>query len=566
MTKTKIKLKGGPMEKQNEANKIRWNIANAMTCVLETIKESKGKVKKTNQYETALERLKSLYSLTVTQLWILCYAIERKLEEEDSTGLKNVASFMDVPAMQIISWNKDVKVLVNKGFLEWQRQNVFFEPTSELLESLFDNSSFIPPEKRELDETDFLNQFADRYESRREESMSARAIQRELGMLEKRHSKLGMIKRVMAEIEDPNSRFFLYDVTHDLMRLGVSHLNATICDLYDGEDRYKIASQMMDETHELFKKGLLEFSTKGNLTEARVTLSTKGKKLVLAEKAFLFEDTINDKNLIKNEDIKSKKLFYSPENQYEIEQLKNALQEDNLNKIQKRLSDDGLPTGVAILLHGAPGTGKTETVYQIAKETGRSIVHVDISEAKSAWFGESEKRIKKIFTSYKNACEINQKKGEKIPILLFNEADALISKRKDDTSGSVAQTENAIQNIILEELENLKGIFIATTNLAGNLDKAFERRFLFKIKFENPSKEAKASIWMNKLSWLDQSAAEKLADQFDFSGGQIDNIVRKAAMNEVISGNKPNVEELHSMCKLEKLDPNSSTLRIGFGV
>lgn len=566
MTKTKIKLKGGPMEKQNEANKIRWNIANAMTCVLETIKESKGKVKKTNQYETALERLKNLYSLTVTQLWILCYAIERQLEKEDSTGLKNVASFMDVPAMQIISWNKDVKVLVNKGFLEWQRQNVFFEPTSELLESLFDNSSFIPPEKRELDETDFLNQFADRYESRREESMSARAIQRELGMLEKRHSKLGIIKRVMAEIEDRNSRFFLYDVTHDLMHHGDSHLNATICDLYDGEDRYKIASQMMDETHELFKKGLLEFSKKGNLAEARVALSSKGKKLVLAEKAFLFEDTINDKNLIKNEDIKSKRLFYSPENQYEIEKLKNALQEDNLNKIQKRLNDDGLPTGVAILLHGAPGTGKTETVYQIAKETGRSIVHVDISEAKSAWFGESEKRIKKIFTSYKNACEINQKKGEKIPILLFNEADALISKRKDDTSGSVAQTENAIQNIILEELENLKGIFIATTNLAGNMDKAFERRFLFKIKFENPSKEAKASIWMNKLSWLDQSTAEKLADQFDFSGGQIDNIVRKAAMNEVISGNKPNVEELHSMCKLEKLDPNSSTLRIGFGV
>lgn len=555
------------MEKQNEAKKIiRWNIANAMTCVLETIKESKGKVKKTNQYETALERLKSLYSLTVTQLWILCYAIERQLEKEDSTGLKNVASFMDVPAMQIISWNKDVKILIDKGFLEWQRQNVFFEPTSELLESLFDNSSFIPPEKRELDETDFLNQFADRYESRREESMSARAIQRELGMLEKRHSKLGMIKRVSTEIEDRNSRFFLYDVTHDLMRQGDSHLNVTICDLYDGEDRYKIASQMMDETHELFKKGLLEFSKKGNLAEARVTLSSKGKKLVLAEKAFLFEDTINDKNLIKNEDIKSKRLFYSPENQYEIEKLKNALQEDNLNKIQKRLSDDGLPTGVAILLHGAPGTGKTETVYQIAKATGRSIVHVDISEAKSAWFGESEKRIKKIFTSYKNACEINQKKGEKIPILLFNEADALISKRKDDTSGSVAQTENAIQNIILEELENLKGIFIATTNLAGNLDKAFERRFLFKIKFENPSKEAKASIWMNKLSWLDQSTAEKLADQFDFSGGQIDNIVRKAAMNEVISGNKPNVEELHSMCKLEKLDPNSSTLRIGFGV
>ena len=37
-------------------------------------------------------------------------------------------------------------------------------------------------------------------------------------------------------------------------------------------------------------------------------------------------------------------------------------------------------------------------------------------------------------------------------------------------------------------------------------------------------------------------------------------------MNEVITGNKPDIEELNAMCKLEKLDPKSSTLRIGFGV
>ena len=64
------------------------------------------------------------------------------------------------------------------------------------------------------------------------------------------------------------------------------------------------------------------------------------------------------------------------------------------------------------------------------------------------------------------------------PILLFNEADAVFSKRKDVNNGNVAQTENAIQNIILEEMENLDGILIATTNLADNLDGAFERRFV----------------------------------------------------------------------------------------
>lgn len=62
--------------------------------------------------------------------------------------------------------------------------------------------------------------------------------------------------------------------------------------------------------------------------------------------------------------------------------------------IQKRLSDDNLPVGIAILLYGTPGTGKTESVLQIAKATGRDIVHVDISEAKSAWFGASAKNLK----------------------------------------------------------------------------------------------------------------------------------------------------------------------------
>ncbi|GHU92063.1 hypothetical protein FACS189476_12780 [Spirochaetia bacterium] len=37
-----------------------------------------------------------------------------------------------------------------------------------------------------------------------------------------------------------------------------------------------------------------------------------------------------------------------------------------------------------------------------------------------------------------------------------------------------AQTENAIQNIILDELENLEGILIATTNLTINLYDTFE--------------------------------------------------------------------------------------------
>lgn len=552
------------MEEQMNEKKVRWNISKAMSCVYDSLNESKLKIKPTNQYKTAMEKLKGLYNLSQTQIWILCLTCERFVEREDTATFKDLAFTVEVTAMSIMSWKKEIESLIEAGFLEWNRQNNDFRPVSAFCDSLYNNSEFIPGKKKETDEIEFLNHFADRYESRRREDMSYYAIQRELSIYERKHQNLEMIKRVKAEVDCPYDRFILYDIANDVLQGGESNLNSTISDLYDGSKRYSVAAEMMEETHVLFQKKLLVFSEKGNMSEASITLSDKGKRLVLGDKAFLFEASVSDKNMIKVADIKTKKLFYSEQNQKEIDRLKNALQEVKLKGIQKRLSEDGLPIGVAILLYGAPGTGKTESVMQIAKETGRSIVHVDISEAKSAWFGESEKRIKKIFTSYKNACEIAEKKGELMPILLFNEADALISKRKSDTSGNVAQTENAIQNIILEELENLKGIFIATTNLASNMDSAFERRFLFKIKFENPSTEAKTSIWMNKLSWLDEKAATEFAKEYDFSGGQIDNIVRKIAMNEVISGERPAISDIHDMCKCEKIDNPDGSRRMGF--
>lgn len=544
--------------------KIRWNISKAMSSVYQSLNGSKLKIKKTKIYSAAMENLKALYNISQIQVWILCLVCERYFEREDSSSLQNISGKLGVPVMSIIRWKKEIEFLVEHGFLEHCGRNDAVQPLNDFSESIYNNTEYIPQAKKEVDDIEFISYMADRYESRRGEDMSARSIQRELRLYEKAHSHLEVVKRVSDELEDPNYRFFVYDVANDVLKGVVSNLNATISDLYDGGERYSVATKMMEEKHELFQKGLIEFAKKGNLSEATITLSDKGRKLVLGEKAFLFEDSINDKNLIKTDNIKEKKLFYSPENQKEIDRLKAALQEEKLKGIQQRLKDDGLPVGVAVLLYGAPGTGKTESVMQIAKETGRSIVHVDISEAKSAWFGESEKRIKKIFTSYKNACEIAEKKGELMPILLFNEADALISKRKSDTSGNCAQTENAIQNIILEELESLKGIFIATTNLASNMDSAFERRFLFKIKFENPSTEAKTSIWMNKLSWLDKESATEFAKEYDFSGGQIDNIVRKIAMNEVITGERPAITDIHDMCKCEKIDNPDGARRMGF--
>jgi len=86
-----------------------------------------------------------------------------------------------------------------------------------------------------------------------------------------------------------------------------------------------------------------------------------------------------------------------------------------------------------------------------------------------------------------------------------------------------------------------------------NLDDAFERRFLFKLKFEMPTVEAKKQIWKSKLNWMDDEQAAKLAADFHFSGGEIDNIARKAIINEVITGNRATFNELVEYCDTERL-------------
>jgi SpoVK/Ycf46/Vps4 family AAA+-type ATPase len=122
---------------------------------------------------------------------------------------------------------------------------------------------------------------------------------------------------------------------------------------------------------------------------------------------------------------------------------------------------------------------------------------------------------------------------------------------------------NAMQNILLQELEDFKGILMATTNLTSNLDDAFERRFLFKIRYSKPSMDAKISIWKSKLSFLSGEDAKRLAEEFDFSGGQIENISRKLFLDTVLLGKLYTIEDTIQYCTEEILLDRNKT-KIGF--
>jgi hypothetical protein len=262
---------------------------------------------------------------------------------------------------------------------------------------------------------------------------------------------------------------------------------------------------------------------------------------------------------IKAEGIASQQLYYNPSTQAAVDTLRELFTEDKYQEVKSRLASNNMRLGVTMVFYGGPGTGKTETIYQLCRESGRDIMMIDISAIKNKYVGESEKNLKAVFKEYNYTI----KNQVKCPILFLNEADALISKRVDINT-SVDQMSNTMQNILLQELEDFEGILCATTNLLDNIDAAFERRFLYKTKFEKPGVIERSKIWQSRFGILNENDAIDLANQFELSGAEIENISRKMQIESVLFNKAIDLENIVSHCKEERYNDSLNKNQIGF--
>lgn len=329
-------------------------------------------------------------------------------------------------------------------------------------------------------------------------------------------------------------------------------------DLFDNERQTKAEFNLLrNGQHRLIKDKLVEPAGHELFGGDTFRLTEHGKETLLPQKC-LKQTPVDLDELTLATSIAEKRLYYNANDQAQIERLKSLLQPTSFSDIRLRMKQQGMRSGFACLLYGAPGTGKTETVLQIARATGRNIMQVNLSELRSMWVGESEKKVKAVFDRYRNFVEYCDKE----PILLFNEADGIIAKRSTNAVHAVDQMENTLQNIILQEMETLDGIMMATTNLTQNMDSAFERRFLYKINFHKPDLATRLLIWQSMMPELPESDVAILAERYDFSGGQMENITRKATVEHILTGQMPSLEMLIGFCEEENIIENRP--RIGY--
>lgn len=260
-------------------------------------------------------------------------------------------------------------------------------------------------------------------------------------------------------------------------------------------------------------------------------------------------DEEDENNKLRIKQITDKSLFYNKREEEQLNRLKKLLEIDVFDEVTERMRSHGMSTGFTCLFYGSPGTGKTETALQIARATGREIVQVNMSNLRNMYVGESERNVQRIFDDYKEKLE----NSDLTPILLFNEADGIFGNRYTGVNDSADQLENTIQNIILQNMETFEGILIATTNLTDNFDKAFERRFIFKIYFENPKAEVRQQIWMSLLPKLTSDDASILATRYDFTGSMIENVAKRQAIDEVLYDQPMTLDTIKRLCEEEMM-------------
>lgn len=538
-----------------------------LTAVEQIVEKAKGSGLSSEFYRKADRYIKYVsekMELTKEQSVMMALFIDNS--DDESICISQFGRFLDCRTTRIIRYMADIDALEKKELVRCSRREhrITYRVPMEVVEAFKRNEKYVPKDCSGLSCQELFSEIETLFELRDEKELTFDALVEKMHHLFDCNKQLLYVQKIKNYYLDEENEMMLILFSHLFVNNSDDNIRFNDLDfLYDNKRDWRYERALLEEgEHWLFSEGLIENNNSdGFVDRESFRMTDKAKRELFCElKLAALNKNIKRGDVVKSEEIAPKKLFYGEKISAQIAELGKLLEDEQYNQIRSRMKESGFRCGFACLFYGEPGTGKTETVLQLARQTGRDILQVNVSQIKSMWVGESEKNIKQLFDTYRAKV----KDSEKAPILLFNEADAIINKRQEGAERAVDKMENSIQNIILQEMETLDGILIATTNLAQNMDKAFERRFLYKIKFEKPTVEARMNMWHEMIPILKEDDSRVLASKYDFSGGQIENIARHYTIGKILHGESANVvEEISSYCDNERLETKEKR-RIGF--
>ncbi len=271
---------------------------------------------------------------------------------------------------------------------------------------------------------------------------------------------------------------------------------------------------------------------KGSVLNAEDKVESKRKNTIeflMSEPIYTFEDMVISDEL-KSEIIDAIAIF-----QYRDK----IFDEWNLSRVIKK------PTNVCINFYGESGTGKTMAANAVASMLGMKILKVNYADIESKYVGETSKNLVSLF---KTADQNNA-------IILFDEADALLSRRVTDMGSATDVSVNQTRSVLLNILDSYGGMVLFTTNFISNYDPAFMRRIPNHIKFELPNENVRYKLLRHYLEGTVPNSVilESVAKKYEgITGADIANAVLTSAVKVARSG-KNNLEQQEFEAALKRI-------------
>lgn len=492
--------------------------------------------------------LMSKYDLTAGGVEVLAFLLHVRPTQIAESSLLEILHYRNEPSMDIFQDLKDRKFIEERG--EVGRNNSFFTVSDEAYSAFCNNKNFgmTPPDfdcytelctcsKSDLFSGAWLERFISAFEC--EKNRQYKEASQKLGLA----SLPLMAQKVFWSV----ARYFIDN----------------FADVYNYDDVIENAPEvghdMRAQLGVLAKAGLVILlpNDSDGVSNNEYILAPKAAGLLFHghEEIIKYDELAKYADLIKCPDIEKKELFFSNDAQEEIDNLRKMISPKGFTHVIDVQSRKKRARSVVSLLWGPSGTGKTEVVKQLALESGRDVIKFDMSKVTGYAWGATEKYHRALFRAYNYVAVIS----ENVPIFLLNEADDILSKRLMHMDRAIDKSQNTISNILLEEIEKFNGILLATTNLIDNIDPAFDRRFLFKTRLIKPDASARAKIWKSSIPELSKEEACKLAEYFDMSGAQIDNVVAKRDLAELYFDGDRGYDYIVKLCEKELSTEGGST-------
>jgi len=219
----------------------------------------------------------------------------------------------------------------------------------------------------------------------------------------------------------------------------------------------------------------------------------------------------------------------------------------------------GVPTGGGVLLYGPPGTGKTMMAKAIAHEIDATFFVISPAQVLSKWVGEAEQNVRKLFEAAK---------AEKTSVIFMDEVEALVPRRKGDSS-------TVMQRVVPQILQELEGfdhksegalLFVGATNKPWMLDEAILRPGRLDARVYVGLPDAPARFKLLEIYFGDRPLADDvdfgdLCDKLEgYSGADIKNISQQSAQipfMEAIGGQQPRaISRADVMSVIERTSPS----------